>query len=133
MKEEEQREGESMMYKELCKVARMHSATRSRRSSSPTASPTQLHLSPPSEDFINPELYLRTVRMAHWERTLWKKLEVGGIVLTDLVPVRLSSCQHQSRTKNLDGKTILKPCESPKATLLYLHWIVLSTTLYGVY
>ncbi len=63
---------------------------------------------------------------AHWERTLWKKLEVGDIVLLredDQVPadiVVLSTSDANGlcyvETKNLDGETNLKPRRALKAT-----------------
>ena len=64
---------------------------------------------------------------AKWERTLWKKLEVGDIVLlkeNDQIPadiVVLSSSDPEGvcfvETKNLDGETNLKPRKSLKATM----------------
>lgn len=63
---------------------------------------------------------------ARWERTLWKKLEVGDIVLlrdNDQVPadiVVLSTSDPDGmcylETKNLDGETNLKPRKAVKAT-----------------
>ncbi|KIY47695.1 phospholipid-translocating P-type ATPase [Fistulina hepatica ATCC 64428] len=63
---------------------------------------------------------------ARWERTLWKKLEVGDIVLlrdNDQVPadiVVLSTSDPDGmcylETKNLDGETNLKPRKSVHAT-----------------
>jgi phospholipid-translocating ATPase len=63
---------------------------------------------------------------ARWERTLWKKLEVGDIVLlrdNDQVPadiVVLSTSDSDGlcyvETKNLDGETNLKPRRSLRAT-----------------
>lgn len=68
----------------------------------------------------------RTSGSARWERTLWKKLEVGDIVLlrdNDQVPadiVVLSTSDPDGmcylETKNLDGETNLKPRKSVKAT-----------------
>lgn len=63
---------------------------------------------------------------ARWERTLWKKLEVGDIVLlrdNDQIPadiVVLSTSDSEGmcyvETKNLDGETNLKPRKSCRAT-----------------
>ena len=68
----------------------------------------------------------RTGGSIRWERTLWKKLEVGDIVLlrdNDQVPadiVVLSTSDPEGicylETKNLDGETNLKPRRSIKAT-----------------
>ncbi|RDX49470.1 phospholipid-transporting ATPase 1 [Lentinus brumalis] len=68
----------------------------------------------------------RTAGLARWERTLWKKLEVGDIVLlreNEQVPadvVVLSSSDPDNmcylETKNLDGETNLKPRKSVRAT-----------------
>ncbi|KDQ08052.1 hypothetical protein BOTBODRAFT_586296 [Botryobasidium botryosum FD-172 SS1] len=68
----------------------------------------------------------RTPGTARWERTLWKKLEVGDIVLlrdNDQIPadiVVLSTSDSDGvcyiETKNLDGETNLKPRRSVKAT-----------------
>ena len=68
----------------------------------------------------------RTSGSIAWERTLWKKLEVGDIVLlrdNDQVPadiVVLSTSDQEGmcylETKNLDGETNLKPRKSVRAT-----------------
>ncbi|KAL5521166.1 hypothetical protein ACEPAG_9088 [Sanghuangporus baumii] len=68
----------------------------------------------------------QTPGTARWERTLWKKLEVGDIVLlrdNDQIPadiVVLSTSEEEGlcyvETKNLDGETNLKPRRSLKAT-----------------
>lgn len=68
----------------------------------------------------------RATGSARWERTLWKKLEVGDVVLlrdNDQVPadiVVLSTSDSDGmcylETKNLDGETNLKPRRSIKAT-----------------
>ncbi|KAG9309612.1 hypothetical protein JVU11DRAFT_10273 [Chiua virens] len=68
----------------------------------------------------------RTSGTARWERTLWKKLEVGDIVLlreNEQVPadvVVLSTSDPDGlcylETKNLDGETNLKPRRAMKAT-----------------
>ncbi|CAG7850226.1 Putative phospholipid-transporting ATPase C24B11.12c [Serendipita indica DSM 11827] len=68
----------------------------------------------------------QTPGTAKWERTLWKKLEVGDIVLlrdNDQIPadiVVLSTSDNDGlcyvETKNLDGETNLKPRKSLLAT-----------------
>lgn len=68
----------------------------------------------------------QTPGTAQWERTLWKKLEVGDVVLlrdNDQVPadiVVLSTSDANGlcyvETKNLDGETNLKPRKALKAT-----------------
>ncbi|KAK2467632.1 hypothetical protein APHAL10511_000487 [Amanita phalloides] len=64
---------------------------------------------------------------ARWERTLWKKLEVGDIVLlrdneqvpADVVVLATSDADGLCylETKNLDGETNLKPRRAMKATM----------------
>ncbi|KAF8329253.1 hypothetical protein F5887DRAFT_1184248, partial [Amanita rubescens] len=64
---------------------------------------------------------------AMWERTLWKKLEVGDIVLlreneqvpADVVVLATSDPDGMCylETKNLDGETNLKPRKAVKATM----------------
>lgn len=68
----------------------------------------------------------RTAGFARWERTLWKKLEVGDIVLlreneqipADIVVLSTSDPDNMCyvETKNLDGETNLKPRKSVHAT-----------------
>ncbi|KAH9837972.1 phospholipid-translocating P-type ATPase [Rhodofomes roseus] len=68
----------------------------------------------------------RTAGFAHWERTLWKKLEVGDVVLlreneqipADIVVLSTSDPDNMCyvETKNLDGETNLKPRKSARAT-----------------
>ncbi|CAL1710461.1 unnamed protein product [Somion occarium] len=63
---------------------------------------------------------------ARWDRTLWKKLEVGDIVLlrdneqvpADVVVLCTSDADNMCylETKNLDGETNLKPRKSVRAT-----------------
>ncbi|GAA6022484.1 hypothetical protein JCM10207_008529, partial [Rhodosporidiobolus poonsookiae] len=64
---------------------------------------------------------------AKWERTLWKKLEVGDVVLlkendqipADVVVLATSDADGLCfvETKNLDGETNLKPRKALKATM----------------
>lgn len=64
---------------------------------------------------------------AHWERTLWKKVEVGDIVLlkeNDPIPADLLVLSTSDQdgacfveTKNLDGETNLKPRRCLRATM----------------
>ncbi|PCH37130.1 phospholipid-translocating P-type ATPase [Wolfiporia cocos MD-104 SS10] len=68
----------------------------------------------------------RMAGLARWERTLWKKLEVGDIVLlreneqipADIVVLSTSDPDNMCyvETKNLDGETNLKPRKSLRAT-----------------
>jgi phospholipid-translocating ATPase len=68
----------------------------------------------------------RTSGQAKWERTLWKKLEVGDIVLlrdnsqipADILVLSTSDPEGVCfvETKNLDGETNLKPRKSIQAT-----------------
>ncbi|OSX62305.1 hypothetical protein POSPLADRAFT_1181423 [Postia placenta MAD-698-R-SB12] len=68
----------------------------------------------------------RMAGFARWERTLWKKLEVGDIVLlreneqipADIVVLSTSDPDNMCyvETKNLDGETNLKPRKSVRAT-----------------
>ncbi|KAI1792323.1 phospholipid-transporting ATPase 1 [Ganoderma leucocontextum] len=68
----------------------------------------------------------RTSGLARWERTLWKKLEVGDIVLlreneqvpADIVVLSTSDPDNMCylETKNLDGETNLKPRKSVRGT-----------------
>ncbi|OBZ77329.1 Phospholipid-transporting ATPase DNF1 [Grifola frondosa] len=68
----------------------------------------------------------RTSGLARWERTLWKKLEVGDVVLlreneqipADIVVLSTSDPDNMCylETKNLDGETNLKPRKSVRAT-----------------
>lgn len=68
----------------------------------------------------------RVTGMARWERTLWKKLEVGDIVLlrdneqvpADIMVIATSDADNVCylETKNLDGETNLKPRKAVRAT-----------------
>lgn len=68
----------------------------------------------------------RVTGLARWERTLWKKLEVGDIVLlrdneqvpADIVVLATSDPENMCylETKNLDGETNLKPRKAVRAT-----------------
>ncbi|PSR73518.1 hypothetical protein PHLCEN_2v10630 [Hermanssonia centrifuga] len=68
----------------------------------------------------------RVTGMARWERTLWKKLDVGDIVLlrdneqvpADIVVLSTSDPDNMCylETKNLDGETNLKPRKAIRAT-----------------
>ncbi|KAH9846917.1 phospholipid-translocating P-type ATPase [Lenzites betulinus] len=68
----------------------------------------------------------RVTALARWERTLWKKLEVGDVVLlreneqvpADIVVLSTSDADNMCylETKNLDGETNLKPRKAVKAT-----------------
>ncbi|KAJ7581685.1 hypothetical protein C8J56DRAFT_895271 [Mycena floridula] len=79
----------------------------------------------PSQSSVGVVDWQKRSGTARWERTLWKKLEVGDIVLlqdNDQVPanvVVLSTSDPDNlcylETKNLDGETNLKPRRSVKA------------------
>lgn len=68
----------------------------------------------------------RSTGMAQWERTLWKKLEVGDVVLlreneqvpADLMVISTSDPDDLCylETKNLDGETNLKPRRAVRST-----------------
>lgn len=68
----------------------------------------------------------RITGMSRWERTLWKKLEVGDIVLlrdneqvpADIMVISTSDPDNMCylETKNLDGETNLKPRKAVRAT-----------------
>ncbi|CCM05301.1 uncharacterized protein FIBRA_07515 [Fibroporia radiculosa] len=68
----------------------------------------------------------RMTGLARWERTLWKKLEVGDIVLlreneqipADVIVLSTSDLDNMCyvETKNLDGETNLKQRKSVRAT-----------------
>lgn len=68
----------------------------------------------------------QTSGTAHWERTLWKKLEVGDLVLlrdneqipADIVVLSTSNADGLAfvETKNLDGETNLKVRKALKGT-----------------
>ncbi|EKM52958.1 uncharacterized protein PHACADRAFT_259127 [Phanerochaete carnosa HHB-10118-sp] len=68
----------------------------------------------------------RVTGTVRWERTLWKKLEVGDVVLlreneqvpADIVVLSTSDADNMCyvETKNLDGETNLKPRRSVRAT-----------------
>ena len=68
----------------------------------------------------------RTSGLARWERTLWKKLEVGDVVLlreneqvpADVVVLSTSDPDNMCylETKNLDGETNLKPRKAVRGT-----------------
>ncbi|BEI88398.1 uncharacterized protein CcaverHIS019_0111160 [Cutaneotrichosporon cavernicola] len=69
---------------------------------------------------------MQTAGTAQWERTLWKKLEVGDLVLlrdneqipADVIVLATSDADGLCfvETKNLDGETNLKPRKAVKAT-----------------
>lgn len=77
-----------------------------------------------SDGVINYDV--QTPGTAQWERTLWKKLEVGDIVLlrdNEQVPADIAVLSTSDangvcyvETKNLDGETNLKPRKALKAT-----------------
>ncbi|WAQ91106.1 hypothetical protein PtA15_13A507 [Puccinia triticina] len=78
----------------------------------------------PSSDLV--DYSTPTAGTAKWERTLWKKIEVGDILLlredeaipADIVVLSTSDPDGQCfvETKNLDGETNLKPRKACKTT-----------------
>ncbi|POW20980.1 hypothetical protein PSHT_02928 [Puccinia striiformis] len=78
----------------------------------------------PSSDLV--DYSTPTAGTAKWERTLWKKIEVGDILLlredeaipADLIVLSTSDPDGQCfvETKNLDGETNLKPRRACKTT-----------------
>ncbi|EIN05442.1 phospholipid-translocating P-type ATPase [Punctularia strigosozonata HHB-11173 SS5] len=80
----------------------------------------------PSNQWGVLDLNKRSSGTAIWERTLWKKLEVGDIVLlrddeqvpADIIVLATSDADGMCylETKNLDGETNLKPRRALKAT-----------------
>ena len=90
----------------------------------PTGSVPSLPQTPPRSSAV--DYRTRATGQAKWERTLWKKLEVGDIVVlrdNDQIPadiVVLSTSDPEGmcfvETKNLDGETNLKPRKSISAT-----------------
>ena len=90
----------------------------------PSGSVPSLPQAPPR--FSAVDYRRRATGQAKWERTLWKKLEVGDIVVlrdNDQIPadiVVLSTSDPEGmcfvETKNLDGETNLKPRKSTSAT-----------------
>ncbi|KAI0684455.1 phospholipid-translocating P-type ATPase [Cytidiella melzeri] len=72
------------------------------------------------------DLSKRVTGMPRWDRTLWKKLEVGDIVLlrdneqipADIAVLATSDADNMCyvETKNLDGETNLKPRKAIRAT-----------------
>ncbi|KAJ3720646.1 hypothetical protein C8R42DRAFT_627902 [Lentinula raphanica] len=85
----------------------------------------QSHYSRSSIGVVDPRKHVTGASV--WERTLWKKLEVGDIVLlkdneqvpADVVVLATSDPDGMCylETKNLDGETNLKPRRSVKATM----------------
>ena len=90
----------------------------------PSSSVPSLPQAPPRTSAV--DYRRRATGQAKWERTLWKKLEVGDIVVlrdNDQIPadiVVLSTSDPEGmcfvETKNLDGETNLKPRKSVSAT-----------------
>lgn len=88
--------------------------------SSTTAVDQTVHVA----DVVDPEAHASGT--AAWERTLWKKVEVGDILLlreddevpADMVVLATSDDDGQAfvETKNLDGETNLKPRRAVRAT-----------------
>ena len=90
----------------------------------PSGSVHSLPRAPPRSSAVDHRR--RAVGQAKWERTLWKKLEVGDIVVlrdnnqipADIVVLSTSDPEGMCfvETKNLDGETNLKPRKSVSAT-----------------
>ena len=90
----------------------------------PSGSVPSLPQAPPR--FSAVDYRTRATGQAKWERTLWKKLEVGDIVVlrdnnqipADIVVLSTSDPEGMCfvETKNLDGETNLKPRKSISAT-----------------
>ncbi|KPV72527.1 uncharacterized protein RHOBADRAFT_55632 [Rhodotorula graminis WP1] len=107
----------------LLRTASAHAADSILAPSTTSASQSQPRKS--SSDVVSYEH--ATPGTAKWERTLWKKLEVGDVVLlkeNDQIPadvVVLATSDPDGvcfvETKNLDGETNLKPRKSLKATM----------------
>ena len=90
----------------------------------PSGSAPSLPQAPPRSDAV--DYRTRSTGQAKWERTLWKKLEVGDIVVlrdnnqipADIIVLSTSDPEGMCfvETKNLDGETNLKPRKSISAT-----------------
>jgi phospholipid-translocating ATPase len=91
-----------------------------------TWSTPTLHGTPAASRTGVVDLSKRPAGVARWERTLWKKLEVGDIVLlrdneqipADIAVLSTSDADGMCyiETKNLDGETNLKPRKSIRGT-----------------